>query len=216
LGIAGLALIGLFASCGGSKDKGVESTTSAAASETTAAPSDTSSGSSEGSPEAVTALTDALIDLGTTYHFVTTVRVDDNVVLTAEGDRVGGGVRLELTNASGSVSYIVTADGSWAKPENGTWAQLDVPAAANDPLAALVHATAATLGPKSGNIQVIDIEVPATELGIPGDGSAKVSAQVVDGHLDQVTYSTTENGQSAEVTTVFGTAKNTDPVVAPA
>lgn len=205
-----------FSACGGSK--GSTPSTTAAASVDSATDAEASNGdggatSDAAAPESL--LGDALAALGSSYHFVTTVRVADKVVMTAEGDRIGAGARLELTTDTGVVSYVVTADGSWAKPENGTWAELDVPTAATDPMSALADATKVTLGPAAEGVQQIDVEVSNESLGVPGGGSATVTVQIQGSAVSQVSYISTVSGQRAEVTTVFGAARDTSEVVAP-
>jgi len=215
--IAGVAMLALpaLASCSDSKDS--STTTAAVPVESTAdtGASDDNGASTGDTAAPQTVLGDALASLGTNYHFVTSVRVNDTVIMTAEGDRVGAGVRLELTSEAGVVSYVVTADGSWAKPENGTWAELDVPAAATDPMAALIDATKITLGPSAEGVQQLDVEVANEALGVPGGGNATVTVQVQDSKISQVSYTSSVGGQEAQVTTVFGTVRDASEVVAP-
>jgi hypothetical protein len=210
-------LLLMLGACSNAADSGESATSASVSAENTDASVDTGAGT-EGATEedqGSVLLGEALAGLGTAYHFVTSVRVGDTVVMTAEGDRIGAGVRLELTTDTGVVSYVVTPDGSWAKPENGTWGELDVPDAATDPMESLVDATAVTLGPSAEGVQQLEVEVPNESLGVPGGGSATVTVQIRDSKVSQVSYRTTVSGQSAEVTTVFGEPRDTSEVVAP-
>lgn len=181
----------------------------------TADPAEPSSTAAAGTPAAATVLTDALDALGTSYHFVTGVTVDGANVLTAEGDRVGSGVRLNLTNSAGTVMYVITDEGSWAKPENGTWTQLDVAPATTDPLEALAASTSVSFGSARDSGTALVVEVDNTVLGIPGGGSSTVQAMVVDGSVTQIDYASSLDGKAATVTTMFSDATSTDPVLAP-
>lgn len=200
-----------------SDSKGASNTT-VAATESTVAATGGAGGDDAATSDTAPAhavLGDALAALGSNYHFVTTVRVDGKAVMTAEGDRVGAGARLELTTETGVVSYVVTAAGSWAKPENGNWAELDVPAAATDPMAALVDATSITLGPSADGVQQLEVEVSNEALGIPGGGTATVTVQVQNSLISQISYTSSVSGKAAEVTTVFGAVRDASEVVAP-
>lgn len=168
-----------------------------------------------GSPEAANLLSGALGALGDAYHFVTTVRVGDEVVLTAEGDRVGSGARLDLAADGGTVSYVITDDGAWALPENGEWAELDVPPATADPIVALASPESVGLGPASDGVQVLNVVVSNELLGISGGGTSTLRVTLVEGRFDQVTYDTKVGDRQASATTIFSTVKDPAEVVAP-
>ncbi|MEY4371498.1 MAG: hypothetical protein RL219_267 [Actinomycetota bacterium] len=203
----------VFAACtdsGKANSSGSDQTTT-----TSATAADGNGSTDSGSPEAANLLSTALGTLGDTYHFVTTVRVGDVQVLTAEGDRVGAGARLELTSDAGVVSYLITDDGAWARPADGEWAELDVAPATADPIAALGAPKSVSLGASSDGVQVLDAVVTNEALGLTGGGTSTVSVTLVDGRLDQITYTTSENGQAASVTTILSAVRNGDAVVAP-
>jgi hypothetical protein len=203
----------VFAACtdgGKANSSGSDQTTT-----TSAAPAGGNGSTDSGSPEAANLLSTALGTLGDTYHFVTTVRVGDVQVLTAEGDRVGAGARLELTSDAGVVSYVITDDGAWARPADGEWAELDVAPATADPIAALGAPKSVSLGASSDDVQVLDAVVANEALGLTGGGTSTVSVTLVGGRLDQITYTTSENGQAASVTTILSAVRNGDAVVAP-
>lgn len=203
----------VFAACtdgGKANSSGSDQTTT-----TSAAPAEGNGSTDSGSPEAANLLSTALGTLGDTYHFVTTVRVGDVQVLTAEGDRVGAGARLDLTSDAGVVSYVITDDGAWARPADGEWAELDVAPATADPIAALGAPKSVSLGASSDGVQVLDAVVTNEALGLTGGGTSTVSVTLVDGRLDQITYTTSENGQAASVTTILSAVRNGDAVVAP-
>ena len=77
------------------------------------------------------------------YHFVTTATVNDVVAVTAEGDRVGEGTRVNVTTGGSTVSYAITPEGTWVFSD-GSWAELDEPAPAVDPVGALRTPTASS------------------------------------------------------------------------
>lgn len=212
LGIVGVVALALTA-CGGDTKGSPTSTTAAPVSTevVSAQPVATQAPTAEDA----TALKEAVAALGANYHFVTTATVNGSTVLTAEGDRVGDGARLMLTSDAGAVSYVVTADGSWAKPENGTWAALDVPAATTDPLSALGSPSIVAKVPDSPLGQDYAAVVQNDALGISGGGTATLVVTVVDGRVTAVTYTSVVSGQAAQVTTVLSAVTNAEPVVAP-
>jgi hypothetical protein len=160
-------------------------------------------------------LADALDKLGTSYHFTTTASVAETVTITAEGDRVGDGTRLTLTGSSGVVDYVITAKGSWAKPENGTWAALDAPPAGTDPIGALANPVSVKVASVSGGVVLLTVAVPPTALGLTGTEPALLDVEVTDGILHRVTYRTPAGSATAEVVAVIGPVKDASPVVAP-
>ena len=212
VGLAGSVVLVLSACGGGSSG-----------STTTVAPSSSVSSSATVAPVATqaptaddaAALKAAVTALGSTYHFLTTAQINGSTVLTAEGDHVGDGARLTLTSDAGSVLYVVTAEGSWAKPDNGDWAVLDVPPATTDPVAALANPSAVAKVPDSPEGQDYAAVVANDALGISGGGTATLVVTVVDGRIVKITYGSVVANQAAQVTTVLGAAKNVDPVVAP-
>ncbi len=202
---------GLAACSSGSDDSGAPATTASGTADSSGTPGSTAAGSAD----AAVQLSDALGTLGVTYHFVTTVRVGDEQVLTAEGDRVGEGARLELTAEGGTVSYLVTGDSAWAKPENGDWAELDAPPATSDPIEALGAPRAVSFGPETEGVQVLAVEVDNGALGLSGGGTSTLTVTIVDGRLDQVTYNTVVGERTASATTIFSEVRDPSEVVAP-
>lgn len=208
---AGLLTIVLGACGGGSK-----------AAPTTTEPSLTST-SAAGEPVATQAptaadaeaLNKALEQLGTSYHFATTAEVNGVRVLSAEGDRVGAGARITLTSDAGLVSYVITEAGSWAKPENGDWAELDIPPASADPIGALARPSAVAKVPNPVEGVEYAAVVSLTDLGVAGTGTATLVVTLVDGRITKVTYTTTQAGQVAQVSSVLGAVKDPGAVVAP-
>ena len=202
---------GLAACSSGSND-------SAPATTKVQGPDDTSGitgSTAAGSAEAASTLSEVLSALGTNYHFVTTVRVGDEQVLTAEGDRVGEGARLDITAEGGTVSYVVTDDSAWAKPENGEWVELDTPPATSDPITALGSPKSVTFGPATEGVEVLIVEVDNEQLGIAGGGSSTLTLTLVNGRLDQVTYDTALGDRAASATTIFSEVRDPSEVSAP-
>jgi hypothetical protein len=210
-GLAGTVVLTLAACGGGSSSSTTVAPSSSAAPSATVEPVATQAPTADDAA----ALKAAVAALGSTYHFVTTAQINGSTVLTAEGDHVGDGARLTLTSDAGSVLYVVTAAGSWAKPENGDWAVLDVPQATTDPVNALSNPSAVALVPDSPEGQDYAAVVANDALGISGGGTATLVVTVVDGRVVKIAYGSVVANQAAQVTTVLGAAKNPDPVVAP-
>ncbi|CAB4792552.1 unannotated protein [freshwater metagenome] len=208
---AGLLTVALGACGGGSQ-----------AAPTTTEPSVTST-SAAGAPVATQAPTaadadalgKALEQLGTSYHFTTTAEVNGVRVLSAEGDRVGTGARITLTSDAGLVSYVITEAGSWAKPENGDWAELDIPPASADPISALARPSVVAKVPNPVEGVEYAAVVSLADLGVAGTGTATLVVTLVDGRITKVTYTTTESGQVAQVSSALGVVKDPGAVVAP-
>lgn len=200
----------VFTACTDSNAGGDRSATSSEADSTGADRS-----ADPASLEAATLLSTALGSLGNTYHFVTTIRAGDLQVLTVEGDRVGAGARLELTSEAGAVSYVITDDGAWARPDDGEWAELDVAPATADPIDALGDPQSVTLGESLDDAEVLAVVVNNEALGLTGGGTSTLSVRLVSGRLDQITYITSDNGQAASVTTTLSAVRNGDAVVPP-
>ncbi len=151
------------------------------------------------------------------YHFSTTVAVDGNPVVTAEGDHLTDGTRLTLTGPAGALSYVITPGGSWVLPENGEWATLaDAPTSA-DPLAALRAPASVVVDTYDGTTAALTVTVPAVALGIAGDPATMANVQVrLDGStLTQVSYSTAVDGHPAAVSAAIGPVVDATPVVPP-
>lgn len=161
------------------------------------------------------ALGKALEQLGTSYHFRTTAEVNGVRVLSAEGDRVGAGARITLTSDAGLVTYVITEAGSWAKPENGDWAKLDIPPASADPIRALARPSAVAKVPNPVEGVEYAAVVSRSDLGVAGSGTATLVVTLVDGRIAKVTYTTTEAGQVARVSSMLGAVKDPGVVVAP-
>lgn len=168
------------------------------------------------SPDPTATLQQGLAGLGTSYHFATTASVDGAVVATAEGDRIGDGSRLAVTANGATVQYVVTPDGTWVREDGQDWEPLDDPPATTDPVIALTTPTSVALGGVDGANVTVRATVPATALGIPGDGDVPVDAVVANGVLTSVTYASTLGGKPAGVTATFGPPADAAPVTVPA
>jgi hypothetical protein len=158
----------------------------------------------------------ALDSIAAGYHFTNTVSVDGAVVLTADGDRVGDGTRVGVVRDNVAVQYIITPEGTWVQPEGGDWEQLDTPAATTDPIGALRTPTSVTVTGVNGTSTTLDVTVPATSLGIAGEGSVVVSPVIDQGTIKAIVYNTTVDGRPATVQAVIGAVVDSTPVVPPA
>lgn len=205
----------LTAACSG--DSGSAGKATVAPATSAATPTDSSPGNGPATDGDATALVaDALSALGSEYHFVTSVKVGDSVVLTAQGDRVGDGARLSLTSDAGVVSYVIVGKESWAKPENGVWAALEAAPSTTDPISALARASAATVVRVEGDTTTVELAVPSADLGIGAEGSSTVTVQIVGGRLVFAVYGTSIDDRAAVVSTEFTTVVDPSAVTAPA
>jgi hypothetical protein len=137
------------------------------------------------------------------------------VSLVAEGDRVGSGSRLTLTTSTGRVSYVVTADASWAMPEGRTWQQLDADPADVDTIAALRQPSAVRLEASDGTTTRLTVTVPRPVLGLGADGTADLDVSLVGGAVRSIAFASAVQGRPAQVTSVFGPAQDASPVAPP-
>lgn len=201
-----------LAGCGGNKTSNTNGDSRASGTSDAVAVADAEAGSTAAAADL---LGTGIAGLGTTFHFVTTAEVGSDTVLTAQGDRVGSGSRLTLTTSTGVVSYVITADGSWAKPENGTWSKLDVAPANSDPLGALADATDVRQVASEGQrVQLVAV-VANADLGITQDGNAEVTVILENGVVTSVSYTADVSGRSARVVTRFSAVVDGAEVVAP-
>jgi len=159
------------------------------------------------------ALNGALDALGTTYHFTTTASVDGATLVVADGDRVGDGTRLEISQGDASVSYVILPAGTWVKPGDGEWEQVET-TATSDPIDALRTPKSVSV-PPDGAGDVLVVSVPGVALGIPGDDLVDVQVTLSGNAIVSLGYVTTIDGRSAEVRAVLGPAIDTNPVSPP-
>ncbi|MCU1360754.1 MAG: hypothetical protein JWN99_2043 [Ilumatobacteraceae bacterium] len=161
-------------------------------------------------------LASAIAGLSTTYHFTTVITVDGSVVLSADGDHVGDGIRLALTAPAGIVNYIITPDGSWVMPDGGEWDELDSSAATSDPITALAAPTAVAVSAADGTTTTLAVTVPATAIGLASGPDVTMTCQLDGaGQLHRVLFDSTVDGKPATVTAEFGPVVDGSPVVAP-
>ena len=161
-------------------------------------------------------LASAITGLSDTYHFTTVITVDTAVVLSADGDHVGDGVRLALTASAGVVNYIITPDGSWVMPDGGEWEQLDSAAATSDPITALAAPSSVTVSASDETSTTLSVTVPAGALGLAAAApDVTMTCDLVDGQLHAVHFDSVIDGKPAVVTAEFGPVVDGSPVVAP-
>jgi hypothetical protein len=140
-------------------------------------------------PDATTTLTAALDRLATGYHFVTTVSVDGEAALVAEGDHVAGTTQMTLTTDGASTRYLVTRDAAWAQAD-GRWELLDSTRGLADPVSQL-------RGPRSvelvGSAEAATITAlyEAAVLGVRGAGERAVEFRLADGQITSLRYEST-------------------------
>ncbi|MCU1397088.1 MAG: hypothetical protein JWN62_197 [Acidimicrobiales bacterium] len=165
--------------------------------------------------DAAALLQGAVAAMAAGYHFTTTLTINGAVVLSADGDRVGDGTRLGVTQGDVAVQYVITPDGTWVQPDGGDWQQLDSPAATTDPIAALASPTTVTVASVAGTATTVTAAVPPAALGLAGDTPVDVSATIDNGAITTVGYSTSVNGQPAVMQASIGPVADATPVTAP-
>jgi hypothetical protein len=191
------------------------------------------SGSDEPSGSAVdgAALLQTAVDelADSPYHFLTVVTAGGGVALQAEGDQIGDGSRFVVLRDDASVEYVVTADGTWVKPDGEEWRRSDIEVTTANPVPALAAATTVTVestddspagsttagSTAAGSTVVLVASVPDAALGYEGDGAIEVTVTLLDGAIDQVQYFTTVQGLEASLLTRVGPVTDDAPVVAP-
>lgn len=160
-------------------------------------------------------LAKGLAALGPNYHFTSTFVVNGTQTLVADGDRIGDGSRLTITQSGATVHYIVLPTASYAQPEGGDWAQLDIPPASTDPIKALAAPGAVGVLLDDGTKVRLRVAVDAATLGV-GTGSANLEVVVDAGVITEVDYGTpVQGGGVASVATVFKAPVDATPVAAP-
>lgn len=157
----------------------------------------------------------AIATMSAGYHFTTTLTVDGAVVLTADGDRVGDGTRLAVTQGDVSVQYVITPAATWVQPEGGDWQQLDTASASTDPIAALASPSAVAITAVDGTATIVNASVPAAALGLSGDSAVSMSARIDNGEITSVGYDATIDGKPAVMQASIGPVVDGSPVVAP-
>jgi hypothetical protein len=163
----------------------------------------------------VDALAKALAALGPNYHFTSTFVVNGAQTLVADGDRIGDGSRLSITQTGATVHYVVLPTASYAQPDGGDWQQLDVPPASTDPIKALAAPAAIGVLIDDGTKVRLRVAVDAATLGV-GTGTANLEVVLVGGVLAEVDYGTpVQGGGVASVATIFKAPVDATPVAAP-
>ena len=156
----------------------------------------------------------AALDAG--YHFTATVTVNGATQLIADGDRNGANSQLAITSAGATVDYVITADGSWAKPADGEWQVLEVAPATSDPIDALRAPVAVEVSPTTDGTLRLKVTVTAVSLGIQADGNVDVLVTLQGGVITVISYDATVQGGTANVSTAISAITDTTPITAPA
>ena len=150
------------------------------------------------------------------YHFTTTLSVDGAIVLTADGDRVGAGTRLDVIKDGTAVRYVITPAGTWVKPDAGEWQQMQAASATYDPIAALAAPTSVAATAVDGTATQLDVVVPAASLGLAADAPAlTLTVRVDNGTITSVGYTTTVDSHPAVMQATIGAVVDGSAVVAP-
>lgn len=149
------------------------------------------------------------------YHFSSTVTVNGTPSLTADGDRIGESSSLVLSGDGGTVSYVITPEASYARPEGGDWSLLDVAPAASDPIAALLAPVSVATVPTTDGTVVVQATVTAVSLGINAEGNVDVLVALANGAITQITYTAAVDGGTAQVVTTISAVVDPTPIVAP-
>jgi len=163
----------------------------------------------------VDVLAKALAALGPNYHFTSTFVVNGAQTLVADGDRIGDGSRLSITQSGATIHYVVLPTASYAQPDGGDWQQLDVPPASTDPIKALAAPASAGVLVDDGSKVRLRVAVDAATLGV-GTGAANLEVVIIGGVLAEVDYGTpVKGGGVASVATILKAPADATPVAAP-
>ena len=148
------------------------------------------------------------------YHFATTVTVGSDVALTAEGDRIGDSTRMTVASNGAAVDWVITPEGSWVA-ENGVWQEIERPAAAPDPLAALAAPTSITVDAANADGSTLRASYPAAAFALPGDAPIDVVIDIAGANLSSLSYFAPGTDPPTAVRTVISALTDTAPVTAP-
>ncbi len=165
-------------------------------------------------PDPLALLTAAFDAIAGGYHFVTTATVNDVVAVTADGDRVGEGTRVNVTTGGSTVSYAITPEGTWVFAD-GSWAELDQPAPAVDPVGALRSPTSIVVTSYGNGPTVLTGTYPASALSLAGDGPVDVALEFDGTTLRSITYSSIQNDAPATVRADVSPLVDATPVTLP-
>lgn len=216
-GAALAALVLAGAAC--SSDGGSTTTTAATSippvadsTATTAAAVSTAPATTVDAPAALQA---ALAGLAGGYHFTAVATVNGTPTLQADGDRIGDSSQLSLTNNGATVEYVITPQGSYAKPTDGDWQQLDVPPATADPIDALKLPVAVVQQPTTDGTVVLRTTVPATALGLSSADNVDVDVTLSAGAITRIAYSAPVEGGTAMMVTDISALADSTPITAP-
>ena len=163
-------------------------------------------------PDGPTVLLQSLDALAPGYHFVITAMLNGQVALATEGDQIGLASRQTVTSQGVAIDYIILPEGTW-KGEGGVWEELEVPAPAVDPLAALRTPTAVTVVSHTAELTVLNASYPAAAVGLPGDQPVTVAIEVTGTTLRSFGYSTPDGTGSSR--TDISPLVDTTPITSP-
>ncbi|HEX4981355.1 MAG TPA: hypothetical protein VFV63_06640 [Ilumatobacteraceae bacterium] len=165
-------------------------------------------------PDPLALLTAAFDAIAGGYHFATVATVNDVVAVTADGDRVGEGTRVNVTTGGSTVSYAITLEGTWVLAD-GSWSELDQPAPAVDPVGALRSPTSIVVSSYGAGPTVLTGTYPASVLSLAGDGPVEVALEFDGTTLRSITYASTQNGALATVRADVSPLVDATPVTLP-
>jgi hypothetical protein len=148
------------------------------------------------------------------YHFLTQATVNGVPALTAEGDQIAGNTRMTVTSQEKTVDYVVMPEGTWVA-QDGTWQELDSPAPATDPIAALRAPQSVTVANYAPPLATLTAIYPASALALPGDQPVTVSFDFNGTALTAITYATPDGTSTvrSDISAVTNTAPITSPSV---
>ena len=166
-------------------------------------------------PDAAATLKAAFDQIAAGYHFVTTATVNGAVAITAKGDRVGDGTRLNVASKGASVDYVITPGGSWVN-KDGTWSEITDATPPSDPIGVLRAPTSVTVTSYgAGAPTVLTANYPAAALSLPGDAAVDVVFTINGTVLASLGYSTKADAGTADVHTDITALVDTSPVTIP-
>lgn len=216
-GGAAFALLTLVSVGCSSDSTGVTANSAEPTVASTAAPQSTGGETSTppNSVEPTTLLQQALAALQPGYHFTSVFTVNGQVVLKADGDRIGDSSRFSVTTNGALVNYITTPGGNYAQPDGGDWDQLTTQPAVVDPITSLNAPSAITVVSNDGSAVRLRVTVSAVTLGVGASGTADVDVVITNGAVTEIGYTTTVNNNVGSVANTIGPVVDATPIAAP-
>jgi len=144
-----------------------------------------------------TLLSESLALYGDGYRFNAVAEVHGSEAAVISGVVVGQDAQMVITSGDATVSYLITADGSWFQTEGGEWQEVDSVGPIERPLEDLASPTSVTiLSADDDRIAAVAFYAGAK---FGSEGAIEMSLRFVDGRLVSASYET----ETASISTSF-------------